>query len=345
VSTPKYAVRLLYDVPGWAYHRRCKALERYAPPDFYVTCGGNYGSEFKRCKYDLCLQLVYPCAKNVRRHIDRAKYNMVLVSGVNVAWEERGQWWDEAVRYSDWVVLNSRMAYEKSGKPPRVSYISNGIDREIFKPVVPLDRRQPRVLSIGSKFHQRNKGARDVLPRAATILKERGIYTDFRTVDSHAGTRDKVDKPDEWSPLWKQPRRLTAEGMVEWYNTGTVYVVASQREGTPNPALEAASCGCVLVATRCGNMPELIEDGVNGYLVDRNPEAIAEAVVKAQRRYAEMSAAMQERIASWHWGVRGEQYFDLFRRLIDERRGDGVSRMREAEGSNTEENRAAAVPA
>ena len=49
--------------------------------------------------------------------------------------------------------------------------------------------------------------------------------------------------------------------MAAWYDTGTVYVVASQFEGTPNPALEAASAGCVVVSTPVGNMPELIRDG------------------------------------------------------------------------------------
>ncbi|MEO8601389.1 MAG: glycosyltransferase [bacterium] len=39
-------------------------------------------------------------------------------------------------------------------------------------------------------------------------------------------------------------------------------------EGTPNPALEAAACGCTVVSTPVGTLPELIRDAANGYLVE-----------------------------------------------------------------------------
>ena len=41
-----------------------------------------------------------------------------------------------------------------------------------------------------------------------------------------------------------------------------------------------------------------------------------------------MANAMQESIQEWHWKERAGQYYDLFRRLIDERRevGSPVSR-------------------
>lgn len=67
-------------------------------------------------------------------------------------------------------------------------------------------------------------------------------------------------------------------------------------------------------------MPELIQDGTNGMLVNGNIKAIFGAVLKCQKNYLEMSNTMQSTIESWHWKIRGEQYFDLFRRLIDEKR-------------------------
>ncbi|MEE9597882.1 MAG: glycosyltransferase, partial [Acidiferrobacterales bacterium] len=119
----------------------------------------------------------------------------------------------------------------------------------------------------------------------------------------------------------EQPKAcFTTEQMVDWYQTGTVYICTSSSEGTPNPGLEAAACGNVVVSTRVGNMPELITTHVNGELVDRNVDAVYEAIVRCQASYQEMAMAMQERIAEWDWKHRVHQYYNLFRRLIDQKR-------------------------
>ena len=298
----KYRVRLCYDVKGWAYFRRCEALQKYAPDDFEVTIGPDYGSAFKKKKHDLVLQLCYPYVKQIARHVQKGYPGMVLVTGVNVAWREVRAWWANVAQYSDWIVLNSQAAFHHAEKPPKTCYISNGVDREQFQMKVAPEARTPRALSIGSQFHKGNKGFTSVLVEVAEKLKPHGIEADFRCVNSHSKSR------------------MNAGQMCDWYNTGTIYVVASQAEGTPNPAIEASSCGCVPVATAVGNMPELIEHGHNGYIVDRQADAIVASIVEAQGRYVEMSAAMQIEIEPWHWGVRGRQYFDLFRTLIDERR-------------------------
>ena len=56
--------------------------------------------------------------------------------------------------------------------------------------------------------------------------------------------------------------------MREFYNKADVYVVASTIDGTPNPALEAASCGKAIISNHIGNMPEFIKHGKNGLLMD-----------------------------------------------------------------------------
>jgi glycosyltransferase involved in cell wall biosynthesis len=138
----------------------------------------------------------------------------------------------------------------------------------------------------------------------AERLEEAGIDYDYRRVES--------DKPKSC---------FSTEEMVDWYNTGTVYVCASSSEGTPNPALEAAACGCTLVSTPVGNMPELIQDGSNGLLVPRDVVEMEIAIRYCSLPMATemMATEMQEDIQSWHWRERSQQYYDLFRRLIDER--------------------------
>lgn len=62
---------------------------------------------------------------------------------------------------------------------------------------------------------------------------------------------------------------LNEDQMRDFYNKADVYVVASSADGTPNPALEAAACGIPLVANEIGNMPELIKNHKNGWLVEK----------------------------------------------------------------------------
>lgn len=294
----KHVVRICYDVPGWAYHRRAQALQKYAPDDFEVTTGPDYGRAFRQKEHHLVLQLCYPYVEQIRKHIKKGGYKMRLAAGFNVAWEARDGWFKRCRQYANHVIINSQMCWEKAGRPEDTSWISNGVDREVFKLDVLTQQRKPRVLWVGSSFHRRNKGFDTILQPMKLELRKRGIDCDFRLTNSHGR------------------HRMSPAQMNEYYNTGTIYVCASKHEGTPNPALEAASAGCVLVSTAVGNMPELIEHGVNGELVPRDLNPILRAIVRCQDRYEQMSAAMQTAIAPWHWKVRAQQYYDLFRRLI-----------------------------
>ncbi|MCK5087704.1 MAG: glycosyltransferase family 4 protein [Melioribacteraceae bacterium] len=62
--------------------------------------------------------------------------------------------------------------------------------------------------------------------------------------------------------------------MREFYNSLDLYIVASRSEGTPRPIIESAACGIPSISTDVGIVPELIEDGVNGFVVDRNYDVI-----------------------------------------------------------------------
>ncbi len=46
--------------------------------------------------------------------------------------------------------------------------------------------------------------------------------------------------------------------------------------------IEAMACGTPVIATRRGSMPELIEDGINGFLVD-TPEDAGAAIERVDR--------------------------------------------------------------
>ena len=80
---------------------------------------------------------------------------------------------------------------------------------------------------------------------------------------------------------------LNSEQLAGEYRQHDVFLHPSRetgsgdREGIPNSLLEAMAHGCVVLGTRHGGIPEAVEDGVNGLLVDRaNARHVADAVSK-----------------------------------------------------------------
>src|SRR5438477_12249270 len=63
-------------------------------------------------------------------------------------------------------------------------------------------------------------------------------------------------------------RPETYAGVARLYAALDAYVVPARQEGGPKSVLESMASGVPVVSTRAGQAPELIEDGVNGRLVD-----------------------------------------------------------------------------
>ena len=123
---------------------------------------------------------------------------------------------------------------------------------------------------------------------------------------------------------WRGP-----EEMRDFYQSLDVYVCASRSEGTPNPCLEAAACGVPLVTTCVGNMPELVQHGVNGFFVERDVGDIARSL-RALRDDSSLRAAMSTQIhrdiQAWDWSLRSKAYRQMFQQMLPKAGfGDRVS--------------------
>lgn len=98
-----------------------------------------------------------------------------------------------------------------------------------------------------------------------------------------------------------------------------LFVVPSYQEGLCIAALEAMSCGCPVISTRCGGPEEFVVDGTTGFLVGFDPDEMAAAMLKVlsnRQFHASLSRGARDRVLRDYSTSRAEF---IFWRAFDER--------------------------
>lgn len=153
------------------------------------------------------------------------------------------------------------------------------LDFTQFKPERPLTERANLVGYIGR------------------LSQEKGILNFIEAIPKVVGTSDKPQfliggdgqlrsQVEEY--VAQSNGRAKCDGWIahdelaRCLNQLKLLVLPSYTEGLPNIMLEAMACGTPVLATPVGGIPDVIEDGETGFIMENNsPECIAKNIVRA----------------------------------------------------------------
>jgi glycosyltransferase involved in cell wall biosynthesis len=116
-----------------------------------------------------------------------------------------------------------------------------------------------------------------------------------------AGPRSAEPDVEAWRRSLARPEAVTLAGVVppasmpELMRAADVLLVPSMEEGLPNVAVEAAACGCAVLGSNAGGIPEVVRDRETGLLLQRGDTAAWAAALVTLANDPEAARAMGRR--------------------------------------------------
>jgi glycosyltransferase involved in cell wall biosynthesis len=222
-----------------------------------------------------------------------------------------------------------RMVEVERIAPRDVLFLPNGIPGDELDATHDLREElgiEPGDPVIGTVAVLRPQKALDVLVRAAALLA--GEFPRLRVLVAGDGPeRDRLEALVDELGVGEVVELLrTRTDIPELLATVDVAVSCSLFEGSPLAVMEYMAAGKPVVASRVGGLPDLIEDGVHGLLVEPgDPEGLAAALGELLRdpeRAAEMGRRGRERQRSeFELDVMVRRLEELYETLLESSNG------------------------
>lgn len=295
-------VCLLYDYPGWAWHHRAEAIRRNIHNPALRIDVAHYKDAWKHPEADF----VAGFGPNLLSQMASFHPSQRIIGSSN-PFNVRSL--EKVVRsgLACAGIVNSLWQYNYLTSKERMYYIANGVDTDLFYPAEQAPAEWAACW-IGNAGAFNDKGLEII--QAALQKAGIGLHSHHYNSDTSSG-----------SPLAHETLR------DQLYHTSAFYICMSKFEGTPNPALEALACGLPVISTPVGNMPEIIKDGYNGFLIERNEESLLAAIEKLrQSDWKTMSRnARNSVLDGWRWADQARRYETLFLELWQARKDRGIA--------------------
>jgi glycosyltransferase involved in cell wall biosynthesis len=170
-------------------------------------------------------------------------------------------------------------------KVNKIFVIPNGVDFEFFninRYHSTLIENNCKILYLGAIGEK--KGVFDLLD-VSEILQKKGYEFNLNIVgpEMDEGCTEELKiitrkrKLEKYIEIHKE---IKYKETVSFYSSANIFILPSYTEGLPMTLLEAMASGLPVVSTKVGAIPEIIEDGINGFLV--NPGNVSDLAFKIE---------------------------------------------------------------
>jgi len=229
--------------------------------------------------------------------------------------------------------------------PSRVHVVHNGIDAQQWTPVPGrdlvrangVDPDRPSVVFVGRITRQ--KGLPHLLRAAAMLPPEVQLVLCAGAPDTPEIAAEVAGLVAELQQrrsgvVWLE-RHLSRAELLEHLSQATVFVCPSVYEPLGIVNLEAMACGAAVVGTATGGIPEVVDDGVTGWLVPIeqvtdgtgapvDPErfvadlaaTLAEATSDPDRARARGAAGRTRAVEHFAWTAIAERTLEVYRGVL-----------------------------
>jgi glycosyltransferase involved in cell wall biosynthesis len=217
--------------------------------------------------------------------------------------------YDRAARSAAAVVVTSEFVRERAVElleldSTRVHVVPHAIDHSVFKPAD--EEPEPILLYPARPWPHKNHTR---LFEAFARLRE--TRPQLRLVLTGGGLDRLEPLPEGVENLGAVP----AEHLASLYRRAACLVFPSLYEGFGLPVLEAMACGCPVAASNAGALPEVAGDAA--VLFDPlDVEAMAEAMLEADRRREELRGLGLSRAAAFTWDASARGHDEVYRAAV-----------------------------
>ena len=222
-------------------------------------------------------------------------------------------------RYDGVVAITSYTAKIVRDITPKTWTIPNATEEKYFS--IPWKPTQPPVLLYVGVIQER-KNQVGFIDAVAPLAQEHAfrvrICGNIGPADPYA--RDLMERISRYD--WVESAgKVTREQLSAELTAASVMVLVSHEDNCPMVLLEAMSVGMPILASAVGGIPDLVDDGVNGYLCDsKNPDSIRAALQKLLEepaRAAGMGAAGRERALVRYRPVEvAKRHLEVYREVL-----------------------------